>query len=163
MSSLRQKPINDTDNGAVLHATAGSAASHPPSRGATSLPRRSDFQSCWVVGLVALAVSGCVSKSKSRLDAERAYMEGQQRVLAEQSAQQPVVWFRGDIRNPRVPWTEGLSLAQALLAAQYTWNWDPRFITVTRNGETHPINPKRLLRGEEDPVLEPGDVIEIRH
>jgi hypothetical protein len=113
--------------------------------------------------MVAVTSSGCVSKSKSRLDAERAFVEGQQRVLAEELARQPAVWFQGDIRNARVSWSEGLTLAQALLAAQYTWSWDPRFITVTRNGEVHPINPKRLLRGEEDPLLEPGDVIEVRH
>ena len=62
-----------------------------------------------------------------------------------------------------VPWTEGLTLAQALVAAQYTFNWDPHTITVTRQGEVHPVNARRLLRGQDDPLLEPGDVVEVRH
>lgn len=113
--------------------------------------------------LAAVLLSGCVSRSKAKLDAQRAYLEARQQLLAEQLEQQPAVWFRGDIRNARVPWVEGLSLSQALLTAQYTWHWDPRFITVTRDGEVYSVNPRRLLRGEEDPLLEAGDVIEVRH
>src|SRR6266851_186639 len=114
--------------------------------------------------LLALLVSGCVSQSKAKLQAEKAFIEGHQRAQAEQQQQQqPAVWFRGDVRHPRVPWTEGLTLSQALLTAQYTWTWDPRSITVTRQGDVYPINPKRLLRAEEDPTLQPGDVVEVRH
>jgi hypothetical protein len=110
-----------------------------------------------------LALSACVSKSAARRDAAHALAEGHQRALAEQQQLQPAVWFRGDVRHQRIPWTEGLTLSQALLSAQYTWNWDPRVITVTRNGEVHSVNPRRLLRGQEDPVLEPGDQVEVRH
>ena len=53
--------------------------------------------------------------------------------------------------------------AEALMTAQYTWNWDPRQVTLTRHAQTQAINPKRLLRGQENPVLEPGDVVEVRH
>jgi len=113
--------------------------------------------------LLLLCLTGCVSKSKAKQNARAAYVEGQQKALAEQQAQQPAVWFRGDIQNPRVPWTEGLTLSQALLSAHYTWNWNPRLITVTRNGEVYTVNAKLLLRGVDDPVLEPGDVIEVHH
>ncbi len=114
--------------------------------------------------LLVLLSSGCVSKSKARLQAEKAFLEGQQRSLADQQQQQQaVVWFRGDVRNQRVPWMEGLTLSRALLSAQYTWSWDPRTITVTRAGELYAVDPRRLLRGLEDPELEPGDLVEVRH
>lgn len=117
-----------------------------------------------LVCLGPMALAGCVSKSKARLQSEKAFLEGRQKALADQQQQeQPVVWFRGDVRNQRVPWSEGLTLSRALLAAQYTWSWDPRSITVTRAGELYPVDPKRLLRGLEDPELEPGDLVEVRH
>ena len=114
--------------------------------------------------LFALLFAGCVSKSTARLQAEKAFLEGQQKALTDQQQQQqPVVWFRGDVRNQRIPWSEGLTLSRALLAAQYTWNRDPRTVTVTRAGELYAVDPKRLLRGLEDPELQPDDVIEVRH
>lgn len=108
-----------------------------------------------------LLVGGCASRQDEQLKAALQQREQQVRTLMEQ--QQPAVFFQGDIRNPRVPWKEGLTLAEALVTAQYTWNWDPHRITVTRNGEVYPVDPKRLLRGQENPVLEPGDVVEVRH
>ena len=113
--------------------------------------------------LLCAAMGGCASKSDARREAEKVFIEGQQRALAEQLQQQPAVWFRGDVRNQRVPWSEGLTLAQALATAQYTWSWDPRLITVTRAGEIHSVNPRRLLRGEDNPVLEPNDIVDVRH
>jgi hypothetical protein len=113
---------------------------------------------------LGVAVTGCASKTSARLQEQKAYEEGKQSILREQTQQnEPVVFFRGDVRNQRVPWREGLTLAEALLAAQYTWAWDPRVITVTRNGQTHSINPKALLRGGDNPLLEPGDAVEVRH
>jgi hypothetical protein len=113
--------------------------------------------------LLALALTGCATKATARREAEKAAIATQQSTMAAQAIQEPAVWFRGDVRNQRVPWTEGLTLAQALIAAQYTFNWDPHTITVTRQGAMYPVNPKRLLRGQEDPLLEPGDVVEVRH
>jgi hypothetical protein len=116
-----------------------------------------------VILLLAVALSGCATKATARREAEKAAIATQQSAMAAQANQEPAVWFRGDVRNQRVPWTEGLTLAQAIIAAHYTWNWDPRFISVTRKGEVYPVNPKRLLSGQEDPLLEPGDVVEVRH
>jgi len=114
--------------------------------------------------LFAVVLSGCTTKATARREAERkAFIATQQSAMPPQENQQLIVWFHGDVRNPRIPWTEGLTLAQALLAAQYTFNWDPHIITVTRQGEVHPVNPRRLMRGQEDPLLEPGDVVEVHH
>src|SRR5262245_22380943 len=113
--------------------------------------------------LLSLVLTGCVTKGSAQRGAEKAAIATQQSALAAQANQEPAVWFRGDVRNQRVPWTEGLTLTQALLAAHYTWNWDPRVITVTRQGQVYPVSPRRLLRGQEDPLLEPGDLVEVRH
>jgi hypothetical protein len=117
----------------------------------------------WLVLLLFVPLLGCISKSKSRSQIEAAYAHGQQSVWAEPQSAQPLVYFGGDVRNQRIPWSEGLTLAQALLAAEYTWTWDPRVITVTRGNEVVAVDPKRLLRGQEDPLLEPGDRVEVRH
>ena len=110
---------------------------------------------------LALVTGGCVTKSGSKERARAAFLEGQHQA-GQQQTQAPSVSFRGDVRKPSVPWTEDLTLAQALLAAEYTGLWDPRTITLQRQGQTYRINPKRLLSGAEDPALEPGDIVEVR-
>ena len=117
---------------------------------------------CGVALLVAvvLATAGCASKAKQR-EAD-AFRRGQQQALdAVRTAQEPAVWFRGLVRHPRVTWRENLTLAQALVAAEYSGAIDPWRINIIRQGQTYRVDPKRLLRGLEDPVLEPGDIIEI--
>ncbi len=113
--------------------------------------------------LFLLAAGGCATKSGARLEAQRAVWENQQMAAMELQQREPAVWFKGDIRQPRVVWQEGLTLAQALTTAQYTWDWDPRSITITREGKAYKVNVRRLLRGQDNPELEPGDVIEVRH
>ena len=109
-----------------------------------------------------LVTPGCASKSKAKLREQEAFLRGQQQAIAaQQEAQQPAVWFRGLIRHSRVPWTENMTLAQALVAADYTGTLDPTSIKIIRQGQTYRIDPKRLLRGLEDPPLEPGDLVEI--
>jgi hypothetical protein len=76
-------------------------------------------------------------------------------------AQQPVVWIRGDVKNPAVLWSEQLTLARAIVAADYKGLWNPRMITVIRQGQSYRIHPRDLLQGREDPTLEPGDTIII--
>jgi hypothetical protein len=75
--------------------------------------------------------------------------------------QKPMVWIRGDVKNPAIPWTEELTLARAIIAAEYKGLRDPHRIYITRQGETYHVNPRNLLRGREDPSLEPGDLIVI--
>lgn len=112
-------------------------------------------------GIVAwsLVLCGC---SSSKVDPRNAFLEGQQRAwMAQQQNQEPSVFVRGMVRNPRVPWIEGLTLAQALLAAEYTGALDPTRIQLTREGVTRVIDVRRLLRGQDDPLLEPGDRVEV--
>jgi len=115
---------------------------------------------CVFLAAVVLAIAGCTGTAKQR-EAE-AFRRGQQQALdAQKLEQEPAVWFRGMVRHPRVPWRENLTLAQALVAAEYTGALDPTRINVIRQGQTYRVDPKRLLRGAEDPLLEPGDVVEI--
>ena len=74
---------------------------------------------------------------------------------------QPAVFVRGDVRNPVVPWSEELTLARAILAAEYVGRTDPHSINVLRGGKSKRFSTLRLLAGE-DMDLEPGDVVEIR-
>ena len=113
--------------------------------------------------VLLLVAGGCATKSGARREAQRAVFENQQMVAMELQQREPAVWFKGDIRNPRVVWEEGLTLAQALTTAQYTWDWNPRSITITREGKAYKVNVRRLLHGQDNPDLEPGDVIEVRH
>ena len=115
---------------------------------------------CVLLAAVIIATAGCAGKAKQR--EKEAFRKGQQQALeAQQLAQEPAVWFRGMVRHPRVPWRENLTLAQALVAAEYTGALDPTRINVVRQGQTYRVDPKRLLRGAEDPVLEPGDIVEV--
>jgi hypothetical protein len=91
---------------------------------------------------------------------QAAFAAGQQQAMSAQT-NAPSVNFRGDVKNPRVPWTEEMTLAKALVAAQYTGSWDPHTIVIVRQGEQYKLDPKRLLSGLEDPLLEPGDTVEI--
>src|SRR5437667_8760692 len=107
-------------------------------------------------------LSGCVSHSTANARAQAAFLAGQQQAALQQQAG-ATVNFRGEVKKSSVPWSEGLTLSQALLAAEYTGIWDPHSIAISRKGETFKLDPKRLLSGLEDPVLEPGDTVEVHH
>ena len=110
----------------------------------------------------SLLLTGCASKSSAKKREQQAFLMGQQQGIAAQSAaQQPFVSFRGAVRHARVPWTENMTLTQALAAAEYTGTLDPRTIKVIRQGQVHFVNPKALLRGQDDPELLPGDIVEV--
>lgn len=111
--------------------------------------------------ILALAASGCVSKSKEKANAQTAYLAGQRAAYANiAAAQRTSVVVLGQVQKPEVPWQENLTLAQAIVAAGYTGS-TPKEIILLRQGETTRIDPKNLLRGNDVP-LQPGDTITIR-
>jgi len=69
-----------------------------------------------------LGTSGCMTRSAANAKAQAAFAAGQQAVTRQQTA--PPCAFRGDVKNPSVPWAEELTLAKALMAAEYTGLWD---------------------------------------
>jgi len=72
------------------------------------------------------------------------------------------VMVQGQVRNPYIRWTEGLTLAQAIVQADYFGFADPHEIVVVRQGVSFAVDPRHLLRGLANGVLEPGDLIVIR-
>ena len=113
------------------------------------------------LSLLVLAASGCTTKSQAKAQARSAFLLGQQQALVQQQ-QGPVVNFVGMVKNRAIPWAEELTLTKALLAAEYQGFLDPRVIIIVRSGQQFQINVKQLLKGKEDPLLEPGDTIEIQ-
>lgn len=111
--------------------------------------------------IVLLAGAGCTTKSKARQRAQTAYIAGQLSAVEAQKRQAGIS-FVGEVRNTTVPWSEGLTLAKAIVQAEYTGFIQPRQVVVTRSGQQYTINARDLLRGDEGPLLQPGDTVEIR-
>ena len=111
--------------------------------------------------LIVLALSGCTSRSKAGAQARAAFAAGQQQAFAQTlEAQRTNIRVVGNVRHPEVPWADGLTLAQAIVAADCFDRRDPRQVVLIRRAERIPLDPKILLRGDDVP-LEPGDTIEI--
>ncbi|HVV73696.1 MAG TPA: hypothetical protein VHI52_19685 [Verrucomicrobiae bacterium] len=126
----------------------------------------------WLPLIVAAALAvllcgltGCVSKATAQAQARAAFLAGQQQALERLQQTQPhgpTVTFIGEVRNNLIPWTADLTLAKALVAAQYYGATDPGVLIVTRDNQPTRVDPKQLLNGN-DMLLLPGDVVEIRH
>ena len=118
----------------------------------------------WIFTLLAvMALSGCESKRAARERAREAYIQGQQQELARDRAvmlqQDRMVTLQGEVENPAVPWREGLTLTQAIVAAKYTGFMNPSKVRVVRAGNVvADFFGVDLLRGRDAP-LQPGDVI----
>lgn len=110
---------------------------------------------------LAVAFSGCTTRSKARAEAHDAYLAGQRDALAVVArTQRTGVVVNGPVQNSEVPWVEGLTLAQAIATANYTASGTPKTITITRGGESAVVKPQDLLRGADVP-LEPGDTVTL--
>ncbi len=116
-----------------------------------------------LVSLVSL--TACVSKNNADARARAAFFAGQQQAaqMARQTQiQGPTVSLVGEVRNPVVRWTADLTLAKAVVAADYYGSVDPTEIVIQREGQENRYDPKTLLGGQ-DVQLEPNDVILLRH
>jgi hypothetical protein len=112
--------------------------------------------------LLILGLAGCVSKKEAELKAHDAYMAGQAQATKQWQAQQPPeVFVQGPVRNPVVPWTEGLTLAQAIVDADYTGFMNPVLVRVIRNGQMIEEMKGIDLLHHHDVPLEPGDIVAI--
>ena len=115
--------------------------------------------------LLAVALGGCVSKSKADARARAAFMAGQQQAMvrmqqAQTQGQGPCVTVNGEVRNRVVLWTEGLTLTKAVLASDYYGAKDPGQIIVLHNGVANRVDPKQLVAGADIP-LQPGDIVQL--
>jgi hypothetical protein len=112
--------------------------------------------------LLALPCCGCVSKSKANAEARAAFEAGQRQTLMQmQEAQRTSIRVLGPVRHPNVAWTNGLTLAGVIAAADCTFSQNPRALCIIRQRERIEVDPRVLLRGEDVP-LEPGDTVEIQ-
>jgi hypothetical protein len=111
--------------------------------------------------LAALAFTGCQSKARLQAQSRAAFIAGEQAAYGRMSRQQtPSVMLVGPVKNPLVPWHEGLTLGQAIVAAEYGSRKDPRQILIVRHGQAVPVDPKQLLNGSDVPLLN-GDMVQI--
>ena len=109
-----------------------------------------------------ILVSGCVSAAKAKAEARAAYNAGQQDAMARMSQVEKLnITVVGPVRNSMVAWKDELTLASALLAAEYLSNTDPRQILIMRKGMAIPVDPNQLLNGKDVP-LQPGDIIHLQ-
>jgi hypothetical protein len=117
----------------------------------------------FVILVLGLAAAGCTTKSEARLEARDAYLAGQNELLRQQQAeaQMPSVTIVGPVQNHKVPWVDGLTLAQALATANYLDSHGPKQIIITRDGESATLDPKVLFNGAVVPLVA-GDVVELR-
>ena len=123
--------------------------------------------------LLALALTGCASKKKQQAEIRKAYAAGQQSVRQAQQAQQqlppqalqqttdPTVRVLGAVKNPILVWSDGLTLARALVESEYEKSTAPKAITIYRNNQPFTIDPQRVLQGDDYPLV-PGDIIYIQ-
>jgi len=125
--------------------------------------------------LVVLMTCGCAGKTKKQAEFRRAYAAGVQAAQAQmqqsqnsqsipqpmQSTTDPQVRILGSVRNPVLMWSEGLTLARALVAAEYEKPTPPVAITIYRNNLPLHIDPQRVLQGEDYPLF-PGDIVYIQ-
>ena len=112
--------------------------------------------------LIAIAVTGCTTKTKARDRARAAFVAGQHQALARMmQPHEPSITVVGHVRNPVIPWTEDLTVARAVVSAGYFGSVDPSVILIVRNGQEIRIEPRQLLSGEDIP-LQAGDIVEIR-
>jgi hypothetical protein len=110
---------------------------------------------------LVVALAGCVSKTKAKLNAQQAYIAGQQSAMMTMQQNKTSVQVRGNVKNTVVPWSEGLTVAKAIFVAEYQGAHDPNSIILVRNGAATEFKASDILQGQDEPV-EPGDLIEIR-
>jgi hypothetical protein len=111
--------------------------------------------------LLLLGASGCVTRAQANAQAREAFLAGQRSALSSLAGEGKIVIVEGPVASPKVPWVEGLTLAQAIATAQYTGRHNPRKITIVRKGETIHVSPHTLLSGRTV-QLEPDDLVKIQ-
>lgn len=114
------------------------------------------------VGIIlALWCPGCANEEAIRAREQAAFYAGQLQALSQQ--QKPEIILIGNVAHPRIEWTEGLTLVRALIQSEWQGRNDPRSIILQRPGSRMTISPADLFREkDEGPILQPGDVIEVR-
>ncbi|HVV02469.1 MAG TPA: hypothetical protein VHH88_13965 [Verrucomicrobiae bacterium] len=111
---------------------------------------------------LVLALQGCVSRKAAKAQAHEAFLAGREQALSEVLRQRagPSVNVIGPVTTPVLAWTEGLTVAKAILDAGYHGQGEPRQITILRSGYAISVDPQQLLSGQDVP-LQAGDILQI--
>lgn len=109
--------------------------------------------------ILILPLVGCTTKSKANAQSRAAFLAGKNSALQMQPQGLTVAVF-GPVRNHLIAWTDELTLAKAIVAAEYQEQRNPREILIRRGGEEFRISPQTLLKGD-DISLQPRDEIII--
>jgi hypothetical protein len=105
--------------------------------------------------------AGCETRGRAKAEARAAFLAGQAQGRAIQASANSVS-ILGDVNTPAIPWTDDLTLAKAIVMAEYQRPGDPSLIVLRRDGRPPLfVTPKQLLSGYDLP-LKPGDHIELR-
>ena len=115
------------------------------------------LQSLLWLTVAGLGLAGCAGKRPERAWPEPAAVPG----LFTPLERQTCVLFVGPFQHRVVPWFDGLTLAQSLVAARYLSPEDPQVIVLTRDGVPVEFDAAALLRGE-DLLMQPGDLVGVR-
>jgi hypothetical protein len=107
-----------------------------------------------------VAGTGCTSSARSRAQADAAFRAGQEQSLRNEEARKRGIAFTGPVRSSLVPWTEGMTLGQAIAAAGWNTKGDPRLIILTRGTEVVTMTPQQALEAAVEPV-HPGDHVDM--
>ncbi len=118
------------------------------------------FMKVYLTCLALLFFAGCTSTRKANLKAREAYIQGQQEAMAQVAeSKNPSVFVQGNVKNSKIPWTEGLTLSQTIVAAEYQGITTPRTIRLVRNRQPTDIKASELLKGQDVPVLAGDQII----
>lgn len=112
--------------------------------------------------LLVLGVAGCQHRPSAREKQMAAFQAGQQRVITQiMEARRTSIRMIGNVRYPEINWRDGLTLGQAIVAAEILDRGNPKMLFIYRQSGQIPVEPELLLRGDDVP-LEPGDTIQIQ-
>lgn len=109
--------------------------------------------------ILAAAIMGCRSKPKPT-PPWGAFPP--MRTPPPQINQHTQVTIQGDVRRHVILWAPDLTLARALVQAEYFGNRDPQSIVIFRGDKAILVETRQLLSGVKDPPLLPGDIVEVR-
>jgi len=109
---------------------------------------------------LACLPAGCTTRSKARANADAAFHAGQQRAMIQAHAEQNGITFTGPVLRRIVPWTEGITLAEVIAAAQWSGLGDPQLVIVTRGSGRVEMTPAEVLAAAQF-LMEPGDKVEM--
>ncbi|MDB6053454.1 MAG: hypothetical protein JWN25_977 [Verrucomicrobiales bacterium] len=115
---------------------------------------------------VVFLAPACTSRKKAQQQAMAAYVAGRRAAQVQASSETPPIDLRhqvavvGNVQNHAIDWRAGLTVATAILTAQYVPETTPAEIRIYHRNRIVRFSGEELLAGRDEPVFT-GDKIEI--